>query len=167
MAILKIIKDDEPILRKVSRQVDTVTSRISNLIDDMIDTLHEAEGAGLAAVQVGVLRRVVIVEVEPDEPIVLINPEIISTEGIQKNVEGCLSIPDTWGVTERPQTVTVKALDRNGNEFTMTGSGMLARAFCHEIDHLDGKLFTDCAVHILTKDELEELRSNKDDGDDE
>lgn len=164
MAKLKIIREGDQTLRKTSREVDKITPRVRQLIGDMIDTLHDADGCGLAAVQVGVLRRIVIVEIEPDKPIILINPEIVSREGYQNNLEGCLSIPGEWGLTERPQTVTVKATGIDGKEFTVTGSDLAARAFCHEIDHLDGILFKDHAK-MLTPEEVEALRSG--DGEDE
>jgi len=157
-------------LRKTSRKVDKITPRISGLINDMIETLRKAEGAGLAAVQVGVLRRIVLVETEPDDLHVLINPEIVSvSDEMQETVEGCLSIPSKWGITQRPKTVTVKALNRYGEEFTLTGSDMLAKAICHEVDHLEGILFTDKVTHMLTEEELNEIRNsdNDDDGDDE
>ena len=157
MAILKIIKKDDPTLRKISRKVDEINPRIIKLLDDMRDTLHKAEGAGLAAVQVGVLRRIVLVETEPGETLELINPEIIEYSGEQEELEGCLSVPGVWGITHRPEKVTVRAMNRKGEYFTVSGTGLKARAFCHELDHLDGKLFTDNAVHILTKEELEEL----------
>jgi len=157
MAILKIIKKDDPTLRKISRKVDEITPRIIKLLDDMRDTLHKAEGAGLAAVQVGVLRRIVLVETEPGETLELINPEIIEYSGEQEELEGCLSVPGVWGITHRPEKVTVKAMNRKGEYFTVSGTGLKARAFCHELDHLDGKLFTDKAVRILTQNELEAL----------
>lgn len=158
MAILKIVKEGDPVLHKVCRPVDTITPRIKRLIGDMIDTMHDANGVGLAAPQVGVLRRIVVIEVEEGETIVLVNPEIISAEGSQHELEGCLSIPGKWGITERPNKVTVKALDRNGKEVTYNGEDLLAKAFCHEIDHLDGILFTDKAViHMLTDEEMREL----------
>ena len=156
MAILNIVKEGDPILRKTSRRVDEITPRIIRLLDDMRDTLHDAEGAGLAAVQVGVLRRIVLVETEPGELIELINPVIIESSGHQEEVEGCLSVPDVWGITSRPESVTVRALNRNGEIFTVSGSGLKARAFCHELDHLEGKLFTDDALRILTAEELKE-----------
>ena len=158
MAILNIRKEDDEILRKTSREVDGITPRIIRLLDDMKDTLHKANGCGLAAVQVGVLRRVVIIEVEEGKTIELINPVIIEKEGSQEEVEGCLSLPGTWGVTNRPAKVTVKALNRKGKEFTLTGTDLLARAMCHELDHLDGKLFTDCAVKMLTEEEIEAMQ---------
>lgn len=156
MAKLNIIKGSDPTLRKTSRPVSEITPRILTLLDDMTDTMRAADGCGLAAVQVGILRRIVVVEAEIGQLYELINPKIISSEGTQNAVEGCLSIPEKWGITERPMTVTVKATDRTGKEFTVTGSGLLARAFCHEIDHLDGKLFTDCSTKIMNAEELEE-----------
>lgn len=161
MAILKIIKDSDPTLRKKSRAVDTVTPHIIRLLDDMRDTLHDSNGCGLAAVQVGVLRRIVLVEVEEGKTIELINPEIIErSDERQQELEGCLSIPNRWGITDRPKHVKVRALNREGKQFTVEGDDLAARAFCHEIDHLDGKLFTDVAVHMLTEEELEEYRNS-------
>ncbi len=155
MAILKIITKEDPILRKKSRPVEAITPRILQLLDDMRDTLHKAEGAGLAAPQVGVLRRVVLVETEPGELLELINPEIVSvSEERQEDLEGCLSVPGEWGITDRPMTVTVRAQDRNGNWFEATGSGLKARCFCHELDHLDGVLYTDKVLRMLEPDEL-------------
>ncbi len=155
MAILNILTEEDPILRRTSRTVDEITPRIITLLDDMKDTLHKANGCGLAAPQVGVLRRVVLVEVEEGKTIELINPEIVKTSGKQNEIEGCLSLPHKWGITDRPMKVTVKALDRNGKPFTVTGEGLLARAFCHEIDHLDGKLFTDNAIEMVDESELQ------------
>ena len=140
MAILNIVKEGEQTLRKVCRPVEEITPRIIRLLDDMRETLHEANGVGLAAPQVGILRRIAIIDTD-GEVIELINPEIIFTEGEQRGLEGCLSVPDVWGIVERPMKVTVKATDRNGKEFTITGEGLKARAFCHEIDHLDGIMF--------------------------
>ena len=156
MAVLNIVKTGDPVLRKTCRTVDEITPRILRLLDDMLETLHRANGVGLAAPQVGVLRRIVIVEVEDGKVFELINPEIIAREGVQNELEGCLSIPDQWGVTERPEKVTVRATNRRGEVYTATGEGLLARAFCHEIDHLDGVLFTDRAVHMLTPEEIRE-----------
>lgn len=156
MALLNIVTNDDPILRRVSRPVDEITPRIITLLDDMRDTLHKAEGAGLAAVQVGVLRRIALVEVEEGNTIELINPEITEKSGSQNEIEGCLSLPHQWGITERPMKVTVKAKNRNGESFTITGEGLLARALCHEIDHLDGKLFTDCTIRMIDEENLQE-----------
>ena len=158
MAILKILKDDDPMLRKVSREVDEITPRIITLLDDMKDTLHKANGAGLAAPQVGVLRRVVLVETEKGKLYEMINPVIIErSEELQHEIEGCLSLPNRWGITERPKKVTVKAMDRNGKYYTLTGTDLLARAICHETDHLDGVLYSDKALRMLTPEEIEEL----------
>lgn len=155
MAVLNIVKDGDEVLRKVCRPVTEINPRIIRLLDDMKSTLHKANGVGLAAPQVGVLRRIAIVECEPGELIELINPEIIEQSGEQEEVEGCLSVPDRWGITKRPANVKVKATDRHGNTFTVEGEGLLARALCHEIDHLDGIIFYDNAVRMLTKDEIE------------
>ena len=154
MAVLKIVKFGDPMLRKVSRPIEEITPRIERLIDDMIDTMRDAGGCGLAAVQVGVLRRVVVIEVEEGEVHVLINPKIVAYAGEQQENEGCLSNPGQFGITKRPKAVTVKALDRHGKEFTLNGTDLLARAICHECDHLDGKLYTDVQIRPLTDKEL-------------
>ena len=146
MAKLNIVKVGDDILRKSCRPVEKITPRIITLLDDMIDTMHEANGCGLAAPQVGILRRIAVVEVEEGEVIELINPKIIAYSGEQQEQEGCLSIPGKWGITKRPRHVTVRATNRHGETFEVTGSDLLARALCHEIDHLDGKLFTDVVV---------------------
>lgn len=157
MAILNIVKEGDPTLRKVCRPVTEITPRIIQLLEDMQETLIDSNGAGLAAPQVGILRRIVVVDME-DGIVELINPEIIETEGEQEELEGCLSVPDVWGITHRPAKVTVRAMNRNGEIFTVTGEDLDARCFCHEIDHLDGHLFTDKAVRILTPDEVAEIR---------
>ena len=146
MAKLKIVKVGDEILRKVCRPVEKITPRIVTLLDDMIETMHDANGCGLAAPQVGILRRIAVVEVEEGNVIELINPKIIAFAGEQEEQEGCLSIPGKWGITKRPRHVTVRAVNRHGETFEVSGSDLLARALCHEIDHLDGKLFTDCVV---------------------
>ena len=148
MAKLKILKIGDSTLRKVCRPVDTITPRILTLLDDMIQTMRDADGVGLAAPQVGVLRRIVVIET-PDEGLFeLINPKIIAFSGEQETEEGCLSVPGRWGITRRPMHVTVRAMNRKGETFDVTGSGLLAKAFCHEIDHLDGKLYVDCAIRM-------------------
>ena len=149
MAIRNIVKEGDPVLRKKCRPVDEITPRILVLLDDMLETMRAADGVGLAAPQVGVLRRVVVIECEEGQIIELINPRIVAFSGVQEEREGCLSIPGKAGITRRPMHVTVRALDRNGKEVEYSGSGLLARAFCHEIDHLDGKLYTDCAIRML------------------
>ena len=147
MAKLKILKIGDDTLRKISRPVDNITPRILRLLDDMVETMRAADGVGLAAPQIGVLRRVVVLDVG-DGLVELINPKIIATEGEQCESEGCLSVPGEWGITRRPAKVTVRAQDRHGEWFEMTGEGLLARCFCHEIDHLDGKLFIDKGIMI-------------------
>ena len=143
MAKLKIVKMGDEVLRKTCRPVEKITPRTVTLLDDMIETMRDADGCGLAAPQVGILRRIAVVEVEPGKVIELINPKIIAYSGEQEEQEGCLSIPGRWGITRRPRHVTVRAYNRKGECFDVTGSDLLARALCHEIDHLDGKLFID------------------------
>ena len=155
MAKLNIVKEGDPILRKTSRKIETIDDRIKTLAADMLETMHDANGVGRAAVQVGKLRRLVIVEVEEGRPFILINPEIVAKEGRQTEAEGCLSIPGKWGITDRPMKVTVRATGLDGKNFSVMGSGLLARALCHEIDHLDGKLFTDNVIRMLDPDEIE------------
>ena len=148
MAKLKILKIGDETLRKVSRPVDNITPRVLTLLDDMVETMRAANGAGLAAPQVGVLRRIVVVETEDDGLFQLINPKIIAYSGEQESEEGCLSVPGRFGVTRRPIHVTVRALNRKGETVDITASGFLAKAFCHELDHLDGKLYVDCAIKM-------------------
>jgi len=142
MAIRKIRVDDDPILRKKSRTVEAFDDRLFQLLDDMKDTLKKAEGLGLAAVQVGVLKRVVVVNFG-EGFIELINPEILETKGTQSAEEACLSLPGKAGKTVRPMSVKIKAQNRNGAWVLYEGSELKARCFCHEIDHLDGKMYTD------------------------
>ena len=141
MALRNIVKIGDPMLKKTSRPVEKFDERLSQLIDDMKETMYDAQGCGLAAVQVGVLRRVVVVDVG-DGFLELVNPEIIYREGEQQAEEGCLSLPGECGVTLRPAVVEVKGQDRNGNWQVFKGDGLKARCFCHEIDHLDGIVFT-------------------------
>ncbi len=148
MARRRIITDEDPTLRQISRPVERITPRVHQLLDDMLETMRDADGVGLAAPQVGVLRRLVVIEVDENGPIFLINPEIVSTSGEQEGSEGCLSIPGRAGVVRRPMKVTVKALDYDGNPIEITGEGLLARAICHETDHLDGRLYTDIAISM-------------------
>ena len=145
MAKLKIVKIGDDTLRRVCRPVDKITPRTLMLLDDMIETMRAANGVGLAAPQVGVLRRIVVIEVEEGNVIELINPKIIAYSGDQTDTEGCLSVPGRSGTVTRPRHVTVRALNRHGESFDITGSDLLARAFCHELDHLDGKLYIDIA----------------------
>lgn len=142
MAIRTIRELGDEVLRKKCRPVEKIDDRIITLLNDMAETMYEANGVGLAAPQVGVLKRIAVIDVG-DGIIELINPEIISQSGAESAQEGCLSYPGKYGMVERPTKVTVKATDRNGDEFEMTGENLLARAFCHEIDHLDGVVFVD------------------------
>lgn len=148
MAILKIVKEGDPLLRKTSRPVTEITPRIHTLLDDMVDTMRRAGGCGLAAVQVGVLRRVVVIEVEEGVVYEMINPRIVAYAGQQEEVEGCLSVPGRSGITRRPLAVTVRYTDRTGEERELHGKELLARAICHECDHLDGRLFIDDGVFL-------------------
>ena len=148
MAKLKIVKVGDDILRKKCRPVEEITPKILQLLDDMAETMRHAEGVGLAAPQVGILRRIVVIEVEEGQLIELINPKIIAFAGEQEGNEGCLSVPGKWGIVKRPMHVTVRATNRHGEEFEISGSELLARAFCHELDHLDGKLYVDCAIRM-------------------
>ena len=140
MAIRQILTVGEDILTKKCREVTEINDRILSILDDMADTLYDSGGVGLAAPQVGILRRIVVIDIG-DGLIELINPEIISAKGSQTDNEGCLSYPGKYGLVTRPNIVTVRAMNRNGETFEMTGEGLLARAFCHEVDHLDGKMF--------------------------
>ncbi|MBO6158628.1 MAG: peptide deformylase [Firmicutes bacterium] len=153
MALRNIRIDDDPILRKEARKVETVDNRTKILIEDMFETMYDAEGVGLAAPQVGVLKQVVVIDTgEENEKMVLINPEIIFQEGQQRGPEGCLSFPGQQGIVTRPYRVTVRAMDENGEWFERTGEGLLARAFCHEIDHLRGKVYVDKVEEWVKRD---------------
>lgn len=152
MALREIRLDNDPILRKKSKEITEITDRIKILLDDMIDTMNEAEGVGLAAPQVGILRRAVVIDIG-EGPIKLINPVILETKGEVIDIEGCLSIPGRSGTVNRPEWVRVKYIDIDGKEKVLEGSGLLARAICHEVDHLDGILYTD---KIIEEVEVEE-----------
>jgi len=154
----EILKFGNETLRKTSHKVEKFSLRLWLLLRDMADTMYEAEGVGLAAPQIGILRRVVVIDVQDENGLIeLINPEIIHTEGEQEGPEGCLSAPGRQGFVRRPNKVTVRAQDRHGKWFELTGEGLLARAFCHELDHLDGKLYQDVEDYeILPEDQGEE-----------
>lgn len=145
MALRNIVKLGDPILYKKSRKIEKFDDRLSQLIDDMLETMYNGNGVGLAAVQVGILKRVVVVDIG-EGSIELVNPEITMTEGEQISQEGCLSLPGKWATTSRPKKVQIKAQDRNGKWHVYTGEDLKAKAFCHEIDHLDGILFTSHAI---------------------
>ncbi len=142
MAIRQIVQIGDPVLRKKSKVVEKIDEKIIQLLDDMADTMYHADGVGLAAPQVGILKRVVVIDIG-DGLLELINPEIIETSGEQLDDEGCLSVVGEAGAVRRPYRVKVRAFDRNGNLFEIEGEELLARAFCHEIDHLEGVLFVD------------------------
>lgn len=156
MALRKIVLQGDEILKKKCRPVTEFNDRLHTLLDDMIDTLIDSGGVGLAAPQVGVLRRVCVVMNEDEEILELVNPEIIYTEGEQTGLEGCLSVPGKYGEVTRPNFVRVRAQDRDGNWFEAEDEGLTARCFCHEIEHLDGHLFVEHTDHLLTEEELEE-----------
>ena len=154
MALRNIVKLGDPVLNKKSRPVEKFDDKLSVLIDDMLETMYDANGVGLAAVQVGVLRRVVVIDIG-EGPMELVNPEITLAEGEQREQEGCLSLPGRYEVTVRPMKVQVKAQDRNGKWQVFTGEDLKARAFCHELDHLDGVLFTSHIAPEVPKEDNE------------
>ncbi len=159
MALRNIVKEGDSVLRKKCRPVVKFDDRLAGILDDMRDTMYQAQGVGLAAPQVGILRRMVVIDCSMDktEYIELINPEIIATEGEQEGTEGCLSVPGVVGWVKRPMKVTVRAQDRFGEFFEVTGEELLARAFCHELAHLDGELFIDVMEYeVEPEDEDEE-----------
>ena len=150
MAIREIVKVGDDVLTKKCRLVENFDHKLHLLLDDMADTLKDANGAGLAAPQVGILRRVCIVDIGDEHGLIeLVNPEIIKKSGKQHELEGCLSAPHKWGYVDRPKKVTVRAYDRNGEPFEISGEGLLAKAFCHEIDHLDGIMFLSKAEEVF------------------
>lgn len=158
MALRNIVTVGDPILGKTCRKVTKFDDRLHELLDDMAETLDEANGVGLAAPQVGILRRVVLVDVG-EELLELINPEIIDVQGEQTGMEGCLSVPGKYGIVTRPMKVTVRAQDRFGDWFEAEGEELIARCFCHELDHLDGHIYTEKAEKMLTPEEVEAMMS--------
>lgn len=157
MAIREILTDKDPVLHKKCHPVTQFDDKLATLLDDLKETLAAANGAGLAAPQIGILRRVVVVLDEADKMLELVNPEILSQSGEQDGLEGCLSVPGMWGYVLRPMKVKVRAQDRKGNWFEVKGEEMVARCFCHEIDHLDGHVFSEHVDCLYTNEELEEL----------
>ncbi len=153
VAIRNIVKQGDSVLTKKCRPVEKFDARLFELLDDMKETLAQSGGVGLAAPQVGVLKRVVVIDTG-EKVVEFINPEVIKTKGVQQSIEGCLSCPEVWGITNRPMYATIKAQDRHGNEFTMDGEGLLAKAFCHECDHLEGILFTKYIIKKVNPAEL-------------
>lgn len=154
MALRKILTDKEPALHKVCKPVTAFDKKLHILLDDMRETLIASNGVGLAAPQVGILRRVVLVD-NGEKILELVNPELVETSGEQEGAEGCLSVPGKYGWVKRPYYATVKAQDRNGNWFEAQGEELIARCFCHELDHLDGILYTQVMDRFLTEEELE------------
>lgn len=149
MAVRNLRYEGDAALKKICKEVKTVDDRVRMLLDDMMDTLHEfPNGAALAANQVGIMKRLVVIDYE-DQYLKLVNPKIIGASGEQECLEGCLSFPERFGKTIRPQTVTIQALDENGKELILTGEGEMAKCFCHEIEHLDGKVFTDRVLEFI------------------
>ena len=153
MALRKIALQGEECLTKVCRPVTEFNDRLHTLLDDMAETLEEAGGVGLAAPQVGILRRVVVVDTG-EEMLELVNPELLETSGEQEGAEGCLSVPGKYGLVKRPMVAKVRAQDRDGNWFEVEGEELIARCFCHEIDHLDGIVYTEVMERFLTEEEL-------------
>lgn len=162
MALRKILTQGDPVLNKVSHPVTKFDQKLADLLDDMKETLANAGGLGLAAPQIGILRRAVIVVNSKEEMLELVNPEIVFTQGEQEGWEGCLSVPDRWGNVKRPMTVQVRAQDRNGTWFEVEDTGLTARCFCHEIDHLNGHIFTELVDRLYTSEELDELMEQED-----
>ena len=156
MGLRKILDDKDPALHKVCKPVVNFDRRLHKLLDDMAETLAEANGVGLAAPQVGILRRVVIVDTG-DGILELVNPTLVETSGEQTGAEGCLSVPGRYGLVTRPNFAKVSAQDRDGNWFEAEGEELIARCFCHELDHLDGIVYTEKMERFLTDEELEEL----------
>ena len=166
MALRKIVLQGDECLTKVCRPVTDFKGRLHTLLDDMTDTLLDSGGVGLAAPQVGILRRVCVVLNEDDEVIELVNPEIIFTDGEQTGLEGCLSVPGKYGVVTRPEVVRVRAQDRNGDFFEVEDSDLTARCFCHEIEHLDGHLFIEHTDRLMTEEELQEFIRQQEESED-
>ncbi|MBQ2798709.1 MAG: peptide deformylase [Ruminiclostridium sp.] len=162
MAKRNIVKDGDEVLRKKCRDVTVFDDKLWTLLDDMYETMQAANGVGLAAPQVGILRRVVVIDVgDENGRIELVNPVVVSMKGKQRDLEGCLSAPDIWGYVVRPEKVKVKAQNRTGKEIEIEGEGLLARALCHEVDHLSGIMFLDKAEEFVSSDQLEERKTKR------
>lgn len=163
MAIRNVVQEGDDVLLKKCRPVEKFDAKLFELLDDMADTMYESNGVGLAAPQVGIRRRIVVIDVDDDNGLIeLINPEIVyKSEETEISLEGCLSYVGQWGYVERPLKVKAKAQDRNGDYFEIEGEGLLARCLCHEIDHLEGISFKSRAQRMLTKEEIEEMAKNQ------
>ena len=164
MAIREILSDRDPALQKKCHPITQFDEKLSSLLDDLKETLVDANGAGLAAPQIGILRRAVIVVTADDEMLELVNPEIIFSEGEQDGLEGCLSLPGQWGYVLRPMKVRVKAQDRRGEWFEAEGEEIVARCFCHEIEHLDGHVFSEHVDRLYTSEEIETILAEEEEG---
>ena len=161
MAIRTIITQGDPVLNKVCHPVEKFDEKLHTLLDDMKETLADSNGVGLAAPQIGILRRVVVVLDDEDHPIELVNPVIVREDGEQVGLEGCLSVPGKYGVVTRPMDVTVRAQDRDGRFFEVSGTEIVARCFCHELEHLDGHLFVERAGKLYTPEELDAMEAGE------
>ncbi len=161
MALRTILTDTDELLRKKSKPVENFDEKLGLLLDDMADTMYHTNGVGLAAPQIGILRRAVVVDIG-DELIELMNPEILHQEDEQEGIEGCLSSPGEFGIVKRPYMVRVQAQDRNGNTFILEGEELMARALCHEIDHLNGQLFKDIVEYMVAPEDLDEYMDDED-----
>ena len=157
MALRKIMTEKDPALHKVCRPVTEFNDRLHRLLDDMTETLRQANGVGLAAPQVGILRRAVVGETGEENMLELVNPRILEQSGEQDGAEGCLSVPGKWGMVKRPNYVKLQAQDRFGNWFEVEAEALIARCFCHELDHLDGHLYTEKVSRFLTEEEMEQM----------
>lgn len=165
MSLRKILTDEDPVLHKKCHPVTVFDQKLWTLLDDMKETLAESNGVGLAAPQIGILRRVVVVVDDEGEMLELVNPEIIAQDGEQTGFEGCLSVPGRWGVVTRPMYATVRAQDRNGNRYEVDGEELVARCFCHELEHLDGHLFSEHCDKLYTTEELDQMMSEEEEDD--
>lgn len=161
MSLRTILTQGDPALEKVCRPVEQFDQKLHDLLDDMKETLIDSNGVGLAAPQIGILRRVVVVMDAEDNMVELVNPVMIASDGEQTGLEGCLSVPGKYGVVTRPSTATVRAQDRNGNFFEVSGEGIVARCFCHELEHLDGHLFVEHTQRLYTVEELEAMEDEE------
>lgn len=161
MSIRTIVTEGDPVLNKRCHPVTKFDDKLASLLDDLKETLADANGLGLAAPQIGILRRVTIAVNEKNEMVELVNPEIIESDGEQDGLEGCLSVPGKWGFVKRPNHVKVKAQDRNGNWFEVEGTELTARCYCHELEHLDGHLYVEHVKKLYTNDELDEMMAEQ------
>ena len=161
MAVREIVVEGDPVLNKRCHPVTKFDDRLAGLLDDMKETLAKANGLGLAAPQIGIVRRCTIVVNDDGDMLELVNPEILESKGEQDGLEGCLSVPGKWGYVKRPSWVRVKAQDRNGNWFEVEGEGMTARCFCHELEHLDGHLYVEHVDKLYTNDDLDEMMGDR------